>query len=105
RAADQSPLFESDFEIHLLCGWLIFAPRRMEGPPGHNAQRLFCQVRANRVEDLERIRLAVLADPAVQPHCNRLVRLRSRLRLWSVIGESAVKLAAPMLDCRVRRIV
>src|ERR1022692_4081185 len=102
---DDLTSFECDLEIHLLGGGLIFAHRRMKAPFGNYAERLFRQVRAHRVEDLQRRWLAVLADPAVQPHCNCLVRLRLRLRLRSTIGEGAMKLAAPIVDLRVLGIV
>lgn len=98
---DDLTSFECNFEIHLLGGGLIFAHRRMKAPFGNYVQRLFRQVRAHRVEDLQRSWLAVLADPAVQPYCDGFIRLCLRLRLRSTIGESAMKLAAPIVDLRV----
>src|ERR1035438_5156222 len=102
-AADSPPL-KSDREIQLLGGGLIFAHRRMKAPFGDYAQRFFRQVRASRVEDLQRVRFAVLAYPAVQLYSDGLVRLRLRFRLRSPIGESAVKLPAAIVDLGVRRI-
>src|ERR1022692_3021752 len=102
---DDLTSFECDLEIHLLGGGLIFAPRRMKAPFGNYAERLFRQVRAHRVEDLQRSWLAVLAEPAVQPYCDGFIRLCLRLRLRSTIGESAMKLAAPIVDLRVLGIV
>src|ERR1017187_9289781 len=84
---DDLTSFECDLEIHLLGGGLIFAHRRMEAPFGNYAQRLFRQVRAHRVEDLQGSWLAVLADPAVQPYCDGFIRLCLRLRRRSTIGD------------------